>query len=363
VEEAVLPASRTFCFWLALALGICACRTEAASSGPATSGSSATGAAHGGAGASGDADGGSDASVRADSSTADGDGGRDSGRAGSAGTGGVSAAPDASASDADTTDAAPLDAAPVNNDCLDGLADYESAGPFAFETEYVETVRLWLPGVPDDCKVPVLSFTNGTGAACSTYAASFEHLASHGFLVACYETPNTGDGTRCEQAIATAFAAHPELADDSKIGVSGHVQGGGSAFLCVLRAEQRWASATVAGHGIQPEHGYGGMGPDWQERYGQIRAPMFMFHGTEAGSSTIVRQGLELLDPSIETYWYAAVGAPYIPIPAAWINESAVAWFRWQLLGDNAACSHVRETMPASDLWDLQEQRNPRDCD
>ena len=124
-------------------------------------------------------------------------------------------------------------------------------------------------------------------------------------------------------------------------------------------------AVRFAGHGAQPEPGFGGMGEDWQARYAQIRSPTFVFHGSEAGQggASWLGDGFSLLDPSIEAYWYVAVGAPYIPIPTAWISESAVAWFRWQLLDDQAACRYVVDTMPASDAWDVHEVHSPRACE
>jgi hypothetical protein len=295
-----------------------------------------------------------------------------------AGTGGSSTNEEEDAGDASdagdgVVDARVLDSAidassdaasdpPLDNACLDGIDGYTSAGPFAFETAMIESVRLWLPSVPSGCHVPVVSFANGTGAQCSTYAESFEHLASHGFMIACYDTPNTGDGTRCQTAIEVAFETYPELVD-RRVGIGGHVQGGGSATECVQRAEEHWGSMVrIAGFGAQPEHGFGGMSPDFEERYAQIRSPMFVFHGTEAGGASWVGDGFELLDPSTEAYWYAAVGAQYIPVPFAWINEAAVAWFRWQLLDDEAACRYFRDTMPQSSAWDLEATHSPRAC-
>jgi hypothetical protein len=43
------------------------------------------------------------------------------------------------------------------------------------------------------------------------------------------------------------------------------------------------------------------------------------------------------------------------------MNESSVAWLRWQLLGDAKACEHFK-AMPDSDDWNLQAAQNESAC-
>lgn len=257
-----------------------------------------------------------------------------------------------------------VDNAPVN--CLQGITGYDAAGPFSFAATSSGSVKLWLPNVPAGCKVPVVSFANATGGNCGTYKAILEHLASHGFLGACYESTQTGAGTVGLSALETAFAEHADLAD-SKIGSMGHSSNGGqAAFVVVKLAEDRWGNAmTYAGFSMEPASGSGAQpsGGTWQQVYAEVDSPMFMFSGTSdiLVSPAWVRQAYDALADDVEAYLYSGVGATNIPVPVSHANQAAVAWFRWQLLGDQSACAYVRG-LPASEQWDAIASQNEEPC-
>lgn len=253
----------------------------------------------------------------------------------------------------------PLD----DSHCLAGIANYTTDGPFSFSSARSGSVNIWVPDVPSGCKVPIVHLANGTGARCSTYGSILEHLASHGFLTTCYEDTNTGQGTQCLTAIQTALAEYPDLAD-TKVGSTGHSQGGGGAIMCVYRAEQEYGdSIDIVGHAMEPAHGYGDAPANYASLYAQIRSPIFMFNGSSDSlvSSSWVSQGFNALDDGIEAYWYEAVGAAHIPIPTRWTEESTVAWFRWKLLGDTQACEYFKN-MPNTSDWDFQDSQNETEC-
>lgn len=239
--------------------------------------------------------------------------------------------------------------------CLDGITDYVASGPFDFDMAQSGIVKLWIPRVPADCKVPVVHFSNGTGAACDAYAGILEHLASHGFLTACSEDPTADDGVTCLTGLQTVLAEHADVADPSRLGSIGQEIGGAGALLCVGLAEQTWGDAVIyAGHAIAPQFGSGNV-PDWMTQLAHIESPVFMFNGSEdfLVSAQSVRSGYELI--TSEKYWYEATGALHIPIPVSWASESAVVFFRWKLLGDDVAGDYFKH-MPDSDRWDLQMQ-------
>jgi hypothetical protein len=249
----------------------------------------------------------------------------------------------------------------VDESCLQDITDYGAAGPFAYEALTSGSVRLWIPAVPAGCQIPVVHFANGTGAPCSSYQPVLEHLASHGFLTTCYESPQTGAGVQCVTAVETARAEHPQLVSH-KVGFGGHQTGGGSALMCAFNARTKWGpGARITAHGSAPD--LAGIAEGWLDAYAQIDAPIFIFNGSEDGfvPAGLVGKHLEALPSSIEAFWYEAVGAPHIPIPVRWISESMVAWFRWKLLDDADACEHVH-AMPEGEDWDLQEVRNPSGC-
>lgn len=248
--------------------------------------------------------------------------------------------------------------------CLDGITNYKTTGRFRYRTETAGAVKMWVPSVPAGCKVPVVHLANGTGARCSTYGGILTHLASHGFLAVCYENTNTGQGTQCITALETAMARHPELVDD-KIGSTGHSQGGGAAFMCLQRAEARWGSSKIyAGLAMEPASGFGDSPANWASYYAQIKSPMFMFNGSAdfLVSASWVGRAFDALANDTEAYWYEATGAAHIPIPTRWTQESAVAWFRWKLLGDNAACRYFK-SMPAGRDWNPRRNQAETSCE
>jgi hypothetical protein len=243
--------------------------------------------------------------------------------------------------------------APDDSSCLDGITDYAEPGPFEFSSTRSDAVNFWVPAVPAGCKVPVVHFSNGTAASCSSYTAILERLASHGFLTACFESPRGDDGAQCQQALEAARDEYAGLAA-MKFGSTGQEVGGSAAIACLYRIEQAWPGATAAGHAIAPAFGFGAMAADWMEQFGLIEAPVFIFNGSEdfLVSASSMRGGYAALRS--EKYWYEATGAPHIPLPVSWAAESAVVFFRWKLLGDEAAGQYFG-AMPDGDQWDVQE--------
>lgn len=240
-------------------------------------------------------------------------------------------------------------AAGGDNSCLAGITNYDMPGKFQVMTTRAESVHFYVPMVPAGCKVPVVHLSNGTGGTCNGYKAILNHMASHGFLATCYESTNTGSGKPCMDALTAAYMRYPDLADD-KIGSTGHSQGGGAAITCVYLAEMRWGTMRkYTGHAMEPAHGMNRSG--YMSEYPKIKSPIFMFSGSRDTivSSSWVRQGYAPL--TCEKIWYEATGAPHVPVPTSWTQESAVAWFRWKLLDDEAAGTYFK-MLPSTDRWD-----------
>lgn len=78
-------------------------------------------------------------------------------------------------------------------------------------------------------------------------------------------------------------------------------------------------------------------------------------------SASWVRRAFDALAGGTEAYWYEATGAAHIPILTSWTQESAVAWFRWKLLGDAAACEYFK-AMPAGRNWNAQRSQSVTSC-
>jgi len=279
------------------------------------------------------------------------------GAAGSAGVGGMGGMAGGTAGSAP----------PHMDSCLDGITDFQSAGPFTFKTETSGSVNMWVPDVPAGCKVPMVHMANGTGATCGAYGPSLERLASHGFLALCYENPNTGAGTQGIMAFEAALQAHPDLAD-MKFGSTGHSQGGQASFIVLQFAEEKWgAQGVYSGLAMEPASGFGSQpaGGTWQSIYAKIKSPMFMFSGV--GTDGLVSQGwvqqaFDALSDSTEAYFWARNGATHIPVPNGEEQQISIAWFRWTLLGDQAACAAFKKIPMDDTTWVEVDKKNERPC-
>jgi hypothetical protein len=253
--------------------------------------------------------------------------------------------------------------------CLDGITDYEDAGPFMYTATKMGSVNIWVPMVPSGCKVPVIHLSNGTGAVCADYGDALIRMATHGFLTTCYEDPNTGAGTDAVTSFQTAISMYPDLADN-KLGSTGHSQGGQAAFTGLQLAEAKWGSSYIyAGLAMEPASGFGTQpsGGTWQSIYGQIKSPMFMFSGTAdmLVSAAWVGQAFSAMNPKNEVYWWSATGATHIPVPNVPEEQVSIPWFRWKLLGDNAACKFFK-TIPGNSAispgWTKVMSENEAPC-
>jgi len=281
-----------------------------------------------------------------------------------------------------TSDIFPVAAQESGGNCLDGITNYESAGPFKYDTKTSGAVKIWAPKVPSGCKVPIVHLANGTTANCANYQGALERLASHGFLTVCYENTNTGAGAYGITAFETAMKLYPDIADGDKLGSTGHSQGGQAALVTLQLAEAKWGSdKTYAGLAMEPASGFGTQptGQTWQQSYAKIKSPVFMFSGDSAtgfansslaGMSkgdglvaiTWVDQGYNALNKSVEAYHWTSIGATHIPTPVGPEQQISIPWFRWKLLGDKAACEFFKK-MPSGGKWKVQKEQNAKGCD
>ncbi len=255
---------------------------------------------------------------------------------------------------------------PEGSSCLDGITNYDSKGPFEVTRKTVEQVKMWVPGVPAGCKVPIVHFANGTGANCGVYSAIHERYATHGFLVACYENPNTGAGTQGVKAFELTMQTYPDL-HLKALGSTGHSQGGMAAFTVLSLSEAKWGMTdyTYAGLAMQPASGYGAMpAGGWQSLYAKIKSPMFAFDGTADTlvSRSWVSQGYNALSKELEAYHWSAIRSTHVPPPTAHTMQVGVAWWRWKLLGDKAACEWFKK-LPDGPEWDKVDEQNVRPCE
>ena len=233
----------------------------------------------------------------------------------------------------------------------DGATSSEQFGPYEVETTTLDRTVIVKPkNVPEGCKLPVVHFSNGTGAQCSFYAEITEQIASHGFIVSCYKSMNTGSGNACIKGLEAVYKHFPEISADL-VGSTGHSQGGGASVTCAYHAEQKWGeSKKYATSAIQPAHGMGRFG--YAREYAQIKSPVFMMNGDRdiLVPGFWVRSGFNAL--SSEVHWYQANGAGHMR-PHTWARSSTLLFFKWKLLGDEAA-KDAFLSLPESSYWSLK---------
>ena len=124
-----------------------------------------------------------------------------------------------------------------------------------------------------------------------------------------------------------------------------------------------------AGLAMEPASGFGDQpsGGTWQQVYGEIKSPMFMFSGTAdmLVSAAWVGEAYSAMNPKNEVYWWSATGATHIPTPQVPEEQVSIPWFRWKLLGDNAACKFFK-AMPGNSMispgWTKEMSENEKPC-
>jgi hypothetical protein len=234
-------------------------------------------------------------------------------------------------------------------------------------TKTIGAVNFYVPSVPSNCKVPVVHLSNGTGAVCLDYLPALQRLATHGFLAACFESANTGDGSEGMQALDAALMNFPDLADN-KFGSTGHSQGGQAAFTVLALAEQKYGDKLIyAGLAMEPASGFGlqPVGTTWPALYATIKSPMFMFSGL--GTDGLVAQAwvqsaYDALSKTEEAYFWTAAGATHIPVPNGEEEEISIPWFRWKLLGDQNACQAFKAIPKTDPKWAVVASKNEQPC-
>jgi hypothetical protein len=219
--------------------------------------------------------------------------------------------------------------------CPAAGANFADLGPFEVTMQaeaahtYFSPTELGSQG----CTVhPVILWGNGTWTTPEVYAPLLRHLASHGFIVVAANTSNAGSGVEIKAGLdnLTAFNGQQghrffQKVDLTKVGVTGHSQGGGGAIEAAKDPRIK------------------------------VLAPLAAFLGNQTGlqSDDIAIFFAGTLDTWIPP---AGVKARFsgVTIPAAYAEAAEAnhfhpagdgnmfkapltAWFRWHLLGDTTA--------------------------
>ncbi|WP_436763473.1 alpha/beta hydrolase family protein [Streptosporangium sp. V21-05] len=213
-------------------------------------------------------------------------------------------------------------------------ADFGAPGPYATTVEVGAVTTLYYPRdiARSDRRHPVIVWGNGTFAFPVVYRDLLLHWASHGFVVAAANTPqsNLGVSMRAGIDLLTRRNADPgsvfhDRVDLERVGASGHSQGGAAAI--VVGADPRVDTILP----IQP-------------------GPLANINAVHGPALLLAGQRDSIVFPALVRAFYNAAGH----IPAIYgelrgadhftvvggagpFAAPTTAWFRLHLMGDQTA--------------------------
>jgi pimeloyl-ACP methyl ester carboxylesterase len=214
---------------------------------------------------------------------------------------------------------------------------YETAGPYAVTVaQGGPDHTLYYPSdiAASDRQHPVIIWGNGTGATPAEYDVQLRRLASWGFVVAAANTTQSGSGQEMlagarfliaeDQRAGSIFQGH---IDETHVGAAGHSQGGGGAIA---------AGADPIVDTVVP------LMPGPQGQVGALHGPVFYLAGQlDYIVPSFYVQGRYAATTQVPAVFGELKGADHF-FPGATRDRAigaVTAWFRFWLMGDEAARS------------------------
>jgi hypothetical protein len=209
-------------------------------------------------------------------------------------------------------------------------------------------------------KHPIVLWGNGTGTQPVVYKEILQTLASWGFVVAAANTPNAGSGadmlgcldwlTAEERREGSAFNGKLDL---TKVGASGHSQGGGGALMAG-RDPRIKATAPVQPYTIGLRYVAGAQA----DQHGPI---LLLSGGADTVASPAPNQQPVFDSANTPVVWATLAGSSHmIPLRGGGVYPGIItAWFRHQLMGDAKAAALFQGPACAyctSPDWSLQRK-------
>lgn len=243
------------------------------------------------------------------------------------------------------------------------VASFSARGPFETVEHALGDCRVHRPATLGQGGVthPVILWGNGTFSWPAIYTGLLSHLASHGFIVAAANTSNAGDGSQMIACLDAVLAAHGAAGgpffgrvDPSRVGASGHSQGGAGTIMAGRDPRVR---ATAP---LQPYISWiPGGGSFSRAAIGQQQGPMFLVSGTADLIALPALHQRPVYDGVNQpVFWANRSFATHLePLGGAGDYRGPVtAWFRALLMGD-AAAGEVFDapcTLCASTSWTVR---------
>ena len=198
-----------------------------------------------------------------------------------------------------------------------------------------------------DKKYPMLIVVNGTGFKATKYEPEFELYASWGFIAVGNQDKGTGNGKTTVKTLEYMLEQNEDpdgifyhKIDTENIGITGFSQGGAAVFNALTKFDEaKYFKAAVplspvqeAGSQIMTDYGYDITG---------VKCPVFLLAGTEGDFE------LKTVIPPEEMFkMYDRMNVPKVMARRIGMDHDhmmysaggyVIAWFKWQLQGDEEA--------------------------
>ncbi len=189
-------------------------------------------------------------------------------------------------------------------------------------------------------KHPIILWGNGTGGPTTVYAAAFEYWVSHGFIVAAGNSSN-GQGSGAEMLGCLDYLMKQNTTKGSvyegkicsRVGASGHSQGGGGAIMAGVDTR---LTATAP---LMPyiQQGFGGFD---QASITKQHGPMLLLSGTSDTIAVPAQNQQPVFDTTnVPVFWANLMGGDHVAVSLNGITtyrNVMLAWYRYHLMGDEA---------------------------
>ena len=246
-----------------------------------------------------------------------------------------------------------LSAAVLAGNGSDPLAPYEEDGPYT-TTRHSGGLGCTIYRPRNlGSNHPLIVWGNGTGGTPTTYGSGLEHWASWGFVMAAANTSNAGSGDEMLDCIDyLQNSSYAGNIDFSKIGASGHSQGGGGTIMAG-RDARITATAPVQPYIL-------GLGHQTSSQY-QQHAPMLLLSGSlDTLAGPTLNQAPVFSRVDVPVFWATLNGASHFEPVGDFGDYKAMttAWWLYQLSGDSDAASLFTGACSACGLsdWDVERK-------
>ena len=217
------------------------------------------------------------------------------------------------------------------------------------EEDPIKKVSVFYPEEMEtsDQVYPMILVMNGTGGKCTKYEPQFEMYASWGFIVVGTQDKGTGTGKTTVKVLNDMLALNEDESsvfyhkiDLENIGLTGFSQGGAGVFNVLTKYEEaKYIKAAVP---LSPVSEYmTAQVTDYTYDSSLVKCPILIMAGTEGEFEMDTVIPIELLNEQYDKITSPKAMARRIGMTHDQMMYSAggyvMAWFRWQLQGDEEA--------------------------